>query len=184
MNIALRRVMTVDDYLAWAAAQSEQPRTELINGQVVWMTPEQLAHTRIKGFVYFELRRAVERAGVDAEVLTDGVTIPIDQHTAYEPDASVRTGPQPSGREMKIQDPVIVVEVLSPTSIHMDTSAKLIGYFKLPSVQHYLVIDPETRRLTHHSRDAGGQISSKEHASGQLQLDPPGIKIDVGALFG
>jgi Uma2 family endonuclease len=46
---------------------------------------------------------------------------------------------------------VIVVEVISPTSAHSDTSAKLIGYFKLPSVQHYLVIDPDARTVTHHS---------------------------------
>ena len=40
MNIALRRAMTVPEYLAWADAQSEQPRTELINGQIVAMRAE------------------------------------------------------------------------------------------------------------------------------------------------
>ena len=88
MNIALRKAMTVDDYLAWAAVQSEAPRTELINGQIVAMSPEQLAHTRIKGSVYsVAIRRAIADAGIEAEALTDGATIPIDGHTAYEPDA-------------------------------------------------------------------------------------------------
>jgi hypothetical protein len=34
MNIALRTLLTVDDYLAWARTQSDPPRTELINGQI------------------------------------------------------------------------------------------------------------------------------------------------------
>ena len=184
MNIALRKAMTVDDYLAWAATQSEAPRAELINGQIVAMSPEQLAHTRIKGSVYFAIRRAITDAGIEAEVLTDGATIPIDSHTAYEPDASVRVGPPLPGRDMKVPDPIIVVEVLSPSSVHMDTSAKLIGYFKLPSVRHYPVIDPETRNVTHHMRGADGRLSAQTLSSGALRLDPPGITVDIADLIG
>ena len=100
MNIALRRALTVDDYVAWAATQAEGARTELINGQIVTMSPEQVTHNRVKGSVYLALRRAVADSGLEAEVFTDGVTIPIDTHTAYEPDASVRMGSPVSGREM------------------------------------------------------------------------------------
>ena len=183
MNIALRKPLTVDDYLAWARTQAEAPRTELINGQIVFVSPEQLAHTRIKGFVYFALRLAIANAGIAAAVLTDGATVPIDAHTGYEPDATVRMGPPLPGGDMKVPDPIIVVEVLSPTSVHMDTSAKLIGYFKLPSVNHYLVIDPEGRTVAHHLRTADG-ISSKTLSSGELRLDPPGISLAVADLFG
>ncbi|MGB9367147.1 MAG: Uma2 family endonuclease [Xanthobacteraceae bacterium] len=184
MNIALRRALTVDDYVAWAEAQAEGGRTELINGQIVTMSPEQVAHNRVKGSVYFGLRRAVADSGLEAEVFTDGVTVPIDTHTAYEPDASVRLGPPLSGREMKIPDPVIVVEVLSPSSKHMDTSAKLIGYFRIASVQHYLVIDPDARTVTHHSREADAKIASATFASGELKLDPPGITVRLTDLLG
>jgi Uma2 family endonuclease len=184
MNIALRKVMTVDDYLDWAAAQSEQPRTELINGQIVAMSPERVAHNRIKLRVAVALQRAVEAAHADCEVFTDGLTIPIDNYTAYEPDASVRCGAPLSPTEMKVIDPMIVVEVLSPTSAHNDTSAKLIGYFKLESVRHYLVIDPDKQSVTHHRRADDGKISTVAATSGTLTFDPPSIVIDVGALFG
>ena len=39
MNIALRTLLTVDDYLAWARNQSDPPRSELINGQIVPISP-------------------------------------------------------------------------------------------------------------------------------------------------
>jgi Uma2 family endonuclease len=183
MNIALRKVMTVDDYLDWAAAQSEEPRTELFNGQIVPMSPERVAHNRIKGRVFIALQRAMAEARIVGEVFTDGVAIPIDAYTAYEPDASVRCGAPVPGDTMKITDPVIVVEVVSPTSAHTDTSAKLIGYFKLKTVRHYLLIDPDRRSLTHHRRADHGEISSVVATSGTLSFDPPGITIDVGALL-
>jgi Uma2 family endonuclease len=93
-------------------------------------------------------------------------------------------GPPLPGQGMKLPDPIIVVEVLSPTSVHMDTSAKLIGYFKLPSVQHYLVIDPEGRSVTHHSRGADDQLSSQTLSAGRPRLDPPEIEVEVAELFG
>jgi Uma2 family endonuclease len=58
----------------------------------------------------------------------------IDDHTAYEPDALVYCDDNLAPDAMLIPNPIIVVEVLSPTTRHGDTSAKLIGYFKLPSV--------------------------------------------------
>jgi Uma2 family endonuclease len=184
MNIALRKAMTVSDYLAWAETQSDVSRTELINGQIVAMSPELVAHNRTKSRVLFALQRAVDGAGIKAEVFTNGLTVPIDIHTAYEPDATVRLGGPLLANVMTVPDPVIVVEVLSPSSVHMDTSAKLIGYFKLPSVQHYLVLDPETRKVTHHRRAADGAISSEKVSSGMIDFDALGISVEVAALTG
>lgn len=184
MNIALRRALTVDEYLAWADAQSEPPRTELINGQIVPMAPERVAHNRTKIQVLLALRQALTTAGVAREVFTDGLTVPIDDHTAYEPDALVRCGTPLPPEQMKVSDPVIVVEVRSPTTAHMDTSAKLIGYFKLASVHHYLYLDPDARKLIHHERAADGTIAARALTSGTIRLDPPGLVVEASDLFG
>ena len=184
MNVALRTPLTVDDYLAWARTQSDPPRTELINGQIVPMSPERVAHNRAKGKVYLTLTRAIATAGVMGEVFTDGLIVPIDQHTAYEPDALVRCGAPLPPDQMKVTDPVIVVEVKSPSTAHMDTSAKLIGYFKLPSVGHYLFVDPDAREVTHHRRTASGIVEADTLTSGIIRLDPPGLTVEATDLFG
>jgi len=184
MNIALRTPLTVDDYLAWARTQSDPPRTELINGQIVPMSPERVAHNRAKGKVYLSLIRAMATASVRGEVFTDGLTVPIDEHTAYEPDALVHCGDPLPPDQMKVIDPVIVVEVKSPSTAHMDTSAKLVGYFKLASVQHYLYVDPDARKVTHHARAADGTIVAHTLSSGPLRLDPPGLVVEAADLFG
>jgi Uma2 family endonuclease len=180
MNVALRRAMTVNEYLAWSDSQIERQRTELINGQVVTMPSERLVHSRTKGHVFATLRDAIMAANLPCEALGDGPGVRIDDHTVYEPDALVFCGGAPPPESMLIPNPVIVVEVLSPTTRHHDTSAKLIGYFTLPSVAHYLVIDPEARTVTHHSRDGVPNLLT----AGPLRLDPPGLDLKVEDLLG
>lgn len=183
MNVALRTPLTVDQYLAWARTQSDPPRTELINGQIVAMSPERVAHNRTKIKVLLALRQALLTAGVTGEAFIDGLTVPIDDHTAYEPDVLVRCGvPLPSD-EMKVVDPVIIVEVKSPSTAH-DTSAKLIGYFRLPSVCHYLFVDPDARKVTHHRRSVSGTVEAGTLTSGIIRLDPPGLAIEATDPFG
>lgn len=176
--------MTVDDYLAWGAAEGDGRRTELINGQTVAMSPEAADHNRIKLRICMALVRSVEVARLPScEVFTDGMTVPIDAYTAYEPDALVYCGPKIPSAQLTVPAPIVVVEVISPTSRHSDTSAKLIGYFKIASVRHYLVIDPDGRSVTHHTKAADGAVSASSLRAGLLRLDPPGIAIEVTALF-
>jgi Uma2 family endonuclease len=183
MNIALRRPFTVEEYLDWAVTQRDLPRTELINGQIVAMTPERVEHIEIKVAAVFALKRAIARAGLPCHALGDGMTVRIDAHTAYEPDALAYCGERLKRGTILARDPIIVVEVLSPTTSHTDTSAKLIGYFKLPSVHHYLIIDPDASVVAHHLRAADGSVSGHTVTSGTIRLDPPGLSIDVSEFF-
>jgi Uma2 family endonuclease len=180
MNVALRRAMTANEYLVWSDSQSERQRTELINGQIVTMPAERLLHTSVKTSAFLALRQAIRTAGLPCKALPDGPGVRIDDHTVYEPDTLVYCGGDPPPASMLIPNPVILVEVLSPTTSHHDTSAKLIGYFKLPSVAHYLVIDPDARTVTHHSRDGVSNLLS----TGQLRLDPPGLDVTIEDLLG
>lgn len=184
MNIALRRPLTVPEFVAWADSQGEQQRAELINGQIFSMSPERVEHIELKFQIALALTRGIAEAGAPCHALADGATVAIDAHTAYQPDALVYCGERMARGAIVVPSPIVIVEVLSPSTAHTDTSAKLIGYFKLPSVQHYLIIDPETMTLTHHVRDPGGSTSSTPHASGRLRLDPPGLTLDLDPIFG
>ncbi len=183
MNIALQRVMTVADYLAWADTQNERRRTELINGQVVAMAPERIGHIEVELAAAVALKSAVSRAGLSCHALGDGATVRIDEYTAYEPDALVYCGDRLPRGSLMVPTPVIVVEVISPTTAHVDTSAKLIGYFKLPSVRHYLVVDPDTQTITHHARGPTGTMETQLASAALLRLDPPGIELAIADLF-
>ena len=85
---------------------------------------------------------------------------------------------------LEVPNPLIVVEVLSPSTQTMDLGAKLQGYFALPSLHHYLIIDPDRPLLIHHKRGAGDAIETRIASGPSLRLDPPGLELDLPEVLG
>jgi Uma2 family endonuclease len=173
--------VTVDEYLAWA--QGQPGRFELYAGVVYAMTPERAGHAKVKFAVQTALRSAIQRAGLPCHMLPDGMTVRVDAHTAHEPDALVYCGEELPDSVVEVPSPVIVVEVLSPSTRHIDASAKLAGYFRIPHVHHYLIVDPDSRLVIHHARGGVDMVATRVARDGSITLDPPGIELAVGDLF-
>jgi Uma2 family endonuclease len=175
--------MTAAEFLDWAAAQPEGRRYELDGGVPVAMAPERNRHALAKLDAAVALCAAVRAAGAPCTVLPDGPSLAVDDERVYEPDASVVCGAVDPDA-LTIRDPVILVEVLSPSSRGADTSRKLHVYLGLASVRHYLVIDADLRLVVHHSRDeGGGPIRTAILRDGLLRLDPPGLSVPVSDFF-
>lgn len=173
--------MTVDEFLVWA--EGRPGRYELDRGRVFAMSPERIGHMLAKTAAYNALAAAIGRAGLPCEALPDGATVRIDVSTAYEPDALVYCGSPLPRSAIEVPHPMIVVEVLSPSTGRYDRQDKLAGYFTLPSLHHYLIVNVDRRILIHHAR-SGPDIATRILGAGGLQLDPPGIDIKVEDLFG
>jgi len=176
--------MTADEFIAWAMEQPDGARHELVSGEVVAMTPERVVHARVKARVFNALADAIERGGLACEAFPDGMAVQVSADTVYEPDAQVRCGPPLPDDDMKTLNPVVVVEVLSPSTRAYDAGAKLGGYLRMPSVRHYLLLDTKSRIVIHHERSASGDIATRIAHEGSVRLDPPGIELDVAGLFG
>jgi len=173
--------MTVDEFLAWA--ERRPGRYELFNGTIYAMAPERAVHAEAKYAAAKALEAAVAKAGLTCWVLPDGMTVRVDVDTAYEPDALVYCGEQLSEDAVEVPQPIIVVEVLSPSTRDVDAAAKLAGYFNLPSICHYLIIDPDKRLVIHHGRGGGEEIITRIVRDQTVSLDPPGLQVDLRGLF-
>ena len=173
---------TADEFIAWALEQPEG-RFELDNGAVVAMAPERIGHGRAKNRILRALEAAIAARGLGCEAHPDGATVRIDDGTVYEPDALVRCGQPLPADAIEVTDPIVVVEVVSPSSRGIDRGVKHASYFSLPSVRHYLIVDTDKRVVIHHRRDEGGQIGVRILRDGSLTLDPPGLTIEVQAIF-
>lgn len=169
--------MTADEFIAWAMQQPETEHYELVAGEVVAMAPEQMVHARAKGRIFRRLSEAIEAAGLPCEAFVEGLGVQIDANTIYEPDVLVRCGAPLPDNTVVLGDPVILVEVRSPSTGYRDAGAKLEGYFRLPSVKHYLIVKTENQTVIHHSRDAAGVITTRIVRDGAVLLDPPGIEL-------
>ena len=175
--------MTADAFLAWSET-IDGVRYELNGGHVFEVQSERRSHARAKGLAYRALSDAIETAGLDCEALPDGMSVRVDDWTVYEPDALVRCGPTAEEDPVVLHDPVVVVEVLSPSTRSLDVGAKYLGYLSLPSVEHYLIVDLQKRVVVHHRPEGKNTVRSAIHGAGvTLHLHPPGLTLAVDDLL-
>src|SRR5262249_16776665 len=113
----------------------------------------------------------------------DGMTVRIDDSTAHEPDALVYCGLKLPPDALMVPNPTIVVEVLSPSTRRIDASLKLAGYFRVPSVVHYLIVDPDQALIIHHERGNKDAILTHILREGTIRFDPPGLDLDLGDIY-
>lgn len=173
--------MNVDEFLTWA--EGRPGRYELVDGEVFAMSPERVRHGLVKYAAQTALNRAIETAGLPCHMMPDGMTVRIDEATTFEPDALVYCGPRIDLDAIEVPNPVVVVEVLSPGTRSVDSGTKLIGYFQVASLCHYLILDPVKRLLIHHRRGQGSSVETHIVSDGVLDLTPPGLQIAVADLF-
>ena len=119
--------------------------------------------------------------GCPLPAFVDGITLRIRDDRAFVPDAVVVCPPPPDAVE--IDNPRIVVEVLSPLTAALDHGVKLESYFSLASLAHYLILDPDRRVVIHHAR-GGDVIETRILHSDALRLTPPRLELDIADLFG
>ena len=186
--------MTVEEFLAWAEARPGDGKYELIGGVPVLkngtdeepltaMAPERFAHAEAKFTITAKLKDAIRRAGVPCQAAIDGLGVVVDENTSYIPDAVVNCGDPVASDAQFAPNPIIVVEVVSPTSRLRDFSEKFTDYFRVPSIQHYLIVDLDRRVILHHKRGDAGTIITAIVKEGGLWLDPPSLEIQLDGIF-
>lgn len=185
-----KQQLTYDEFLAWCLRQ-ERERYEYVDGEIVSLPSEGLGHNLAKLELVRALQDACEAAGFSGTVCTDGMQIRTrGGRRGREPDASVSATPMMDRTAQVVPDPLIVVEVVSPSSERVmpeacfqhDTGDKLDEYFELPSLQHYLVVRPEKRLIVHYARGEGGALRTTFVTGTTLRLDPPGLVLDLTRL--
>jgi Uma2 family endonuclease len=182
--------MTADEFLAWAAdLPKEAGKFELWDGEVIvkhgpvgQQHAERSQHWEAKGAMFAALRDAIKRAGAPCFAVVDGASVRIAKDKLVEPDVLVYCGEKVPRGVLEVPNPIIVVEVLSPGTESMDLGIKLEGYFTLPSLHHYLAVDPDRPLLIHHKRGQGDALETRIARGSVLRLDPPGLEVDLAEL--
>ena len=181
MSVTIRvPVMTRDQFLDWAEAQ--EARHEFDGFEPVAMTGGTLNHNDIA----FNLHRALHGRlqgtecrprGLDAGVATIGDTV-------RYPDGVVTCSPA-QGVSRLVPAPVVVFEVISPTSGHMDRLVKVREYAAVASIRRYVIVESASVGLVvHERRDAGQQWTVTTLMAGDLlPLPDIGIEVPVAELY-
>jgi Uma2 family endonuclease len=155
--------MTIAEYKN--LEQQSGIKHEFIDGQPRAMAGETRLHKRIAGNFYrllFDLgvARGCE-VMLEAKIRT--------QTTRYRyPDVVVSCAP--GDDEYFLENPCLLIEVLSSSTANTDTSEKLDEYLKLPSLQRYVLVDQTTRRVIVYARAVQGWMVEVLDSEGQFEV--------------
>lgn len=173
--------MTADQFMAWSARTPG--RFELVSGDVHIMQSERVEHAEVKFRVQRELELAIKRAKIDCRMLPDGMSVRTSADDVFEPDALVYCGPKLPRGAIEVPNPMIIVEVGSPSTSYKDHTYTMMAYLQLPSLQHYILIDPLKMSLVHHARQSDATFLTRLVSTGMITMSPPGISIPVENLL-
>lgn len=134
--------MTLAAFLEWDDGTDR--RYQLVDGTLVMMAPAIEAHGELALSLGAEIRSRLKRP---CRVISEaGITVPDHSDTYYLADLAVTCKPREPGRRMVVE-PVLIVEVFSPSTERFDRMRKLGDYRSLASVQEIVTISPHERRV-------------------------------------
>lgn len=170
---ATHEPLTVDDFIAFLDREAGDKTYQLLDGVPVAMIGVTRRHSLIAGNIYAALRGMARRRGCEAHISDMLVVNPDDPHFAAVPDVFVRCGPLP-GTTRKIDDAVVVVEVLSPSTMADDRGYKFKRYATIPSLQQILFVYQGETRVESWTRDGSEW--------GLQTIDSDGASVPLPAL--
>jgi Uma2 family endonuclease len=176
-------VMTVSEFLAWNAPPGS--RWQLVDGEPRSMAPVSRTRNAIQG----ELGRLignhlVELASHCSVLPTPGVMPRVRSESNFRiPDLAVTCSPYRE-EEYALTDPVLVVEILSPSN-QPETWTNIWAYTTIPSVREILIVHSTAVHAEVLRRDAAGNWPERALTidEGPLELQSIGFSIDLPAIY-
>ena len=128
---------TVEEYLEFE--KNSEVRHEYVDGAIYAMAGEKKRHNRLAGRLFNSLSTHLEET--NCEVYFESVKMYTAANKYYYPDVIVTC--EDDDDEISVKNPILIIEVLSPSTERVDRAEKLIAYQKIPSVQEYILVSAE-----------------------------------------
>ena len=171
------------DYSDLQVTPDDGKRYELVRGGMLVTPSPSPVHQRISKRLQRQLEAYFETRSL-GEVFNAPIDLILTEQDVFVPDLLVVSDPAHISRRGIEAPPVLVVEILSPSTRAQDCGLKARRYAEL-GVEHYWIVDPERERLECH-RLAEGVFRPLVDAEGEATLEHPtwgGLAIDLGTLW-
>lgn len=180
MNAVLKPRMTLQAYLVWENAQQE--KHELVQGEVFAMTGGRRTHGRVVSNLNRRLSEALDAS--PCQVFAEGMKVQVANDTILYPDVFVTCSPADLATDQIFREPKLVIEVLSPSTQAYDRSKKFALYRRLPSLQEYVLVDPDEQRVEAFRRTPAGEWVLHDMSDGTtLDLASIGCPVALTDVF-
>jgi Uma2 family endonuclease len=180
MNVQLPLRMDKAAFLEWV--QSHEERYELDRGRVIMMTGGARAHWQIA----FNLAKALDaRLSSEQFAVLPEFGIDLKNGSIRFPDVVVDVAGE-APKDLTATAPILIGEVLSPSSERVDLGDKPSEYLHLPSLAIYLVFAHDELKAWVWTRGATGFSAAPEIVSGEdaiIKLDALGIDLPLREVY-
>ncbi len=174
--------LTVEEYLAWEETNFE--KHEYIDGEVRCMAGAKAPHNRIMSNTNTAIGRQLDDS--DCFLLSSEMRVQAAETRFVYPDLSAVCGEEEFAREneMELLNPVLVIEVTSPSTMDIDRGEKMDLYFEVPSIQAYLIIDQHRVCAQLNIRaQSGWQAISFESIDDVVPLEVLSCKLPLAQVY-
>ncbi len=177
MNVALRRPMSLDEFLAWERGQ--ELRYEFDGIRPAAMTGGTVEHSVIAT----NLVRALEDRlrGKPCRAFRGDLKILVADRVRY-PDAMVTCSPVPRGTDV-VPEPVVVFEVLSASTAATDRIEKNEEYRLTSSIQRYVMLEQARRAATVFARTGDDWVGHVLTGDAVLAMPEIGIELPLAEVY-
>lgn len=177
MNVALRKPMSLDEFLAWEREQ--ELKYEFDGFRPIAMTGGTVAHSVIGT----NLVRALEDRlrGKLCRAFRGDLKIIVQGRVRY-PDALVTCSPVATSSDI-VPEPVVVFEILSASTAATDRVAKNDEYRATASIQHYVMLEQTATAATVFSRDGADWVGHLLTGDAALLLPAIDVELPLSALY-
>jgi Uma2 family endonuclease len=171
----------------FALERASDARFEYWDGEIVCMSGGSRRHGRIAGNIFYRLRQRFEGGSCMAFTADAAIWTPALPPYRY-PDASAACGELQykhiNGLDALV-NPVLVVEVTSPSTIRRDEGEKFVAYQALPTLREYLLASQEETRVTHYARREGGAWERRDvtDPDGSIELESVGCALKLRDIY-
>ena len=176
--------VTVEAFDRFVEAQADTALFELVEGVIVMMSNPTETHDQIAANIGAPLKLAMDARG--CRTYQGGMRVqrsddPRDTDKT-RPDVVVRCGV--AGTRAYITDPLVVIEVLSPSTIDADRGPKLDFYKSVPTVRHIALVYQDQMRVEHYRRsEQGFELDVLKHPEEVLHLEAVEFRIDLARIY-
>jgi Uma2 family endonuclease len=177
VSLAPRERISEDEYLARERASAT--KNEYVNGEVIAMSGASLGHNLVAANLTGSLRERLRDRPCFVLPSDQRLYVRATRMRAY-PDVTVVCGtPEMDDKDrMSVLNPVVLVEVLSPSEA-FDRGAKFAHYRHVVSLQEYVLVSVEDRRVEHYRRLEGGQWLLTEVVAPTATVQFPALGVDL-----
>lgn len=148
----LKTKISVEDYLE--GEKISPVKHEYIDGEVFAMAGTSDRHNRIAGDIYTAL--AVHLRNSPCEPFSSDIKVQAARNVFYYPDILVSCEENPESPYFRNQ-PILIIEITSPSTEKVDRREKLLFYLQMPSVQEYAIVDQKKMAVEVHRRQPDGR---------------------------